>query len=425
MELYRKINLTLLYSLPIFFIFSHSIADIIISFIGVNFFIIFITKRNEINLAEVFTDKVLIFFILFYLVLISSSYLAEFQSISLKRSLPYIRFIFFVAAIKYWLLIDNKKIKILIYCIVLSLLFVCVDLIYQYFNYEIVTNGSRNVRVGVNLFGYQSNLVSERFQGPFRDEFIAGGFVLKFSPFLWLLCFQYHKLKKTNLSLFLIFISILMIFFVIYITGDRSPFFQLLCISLISTLYLDKKKILIFFSSIFLIVYLFALNTDKKQRYYYETLNAVGIQKDGLTLDTGYGHLFYAAYKIWINNPLLGVGTKNYRKICHIDEYNFESKNNIQLCSTHPHNYLLELLAETGLIGLIAFYGLIILVFRNFKIIIKKNLHNLELKFIYLSLGFILWPLTTTGSIMTNKNSIILWFVFAIIFAYQKINKIS
>ena len=123
MELYRKINLTLLCSLPIFFIFSHSIADIIISFIGVNFFIIFITKRNEINLAEVFTDKVLIFFILFYLVLISSSYLAEFQSISLKRSLPYIRFIFFVAAIKYWLLIDNKKIKILIYCIVLSLLY--------------------------------------------------------------------------------------------------------------------------------------------------------------------------------------------------------------------------------------------------------------------------------------------------------------
>ena len=71
--------------------------------------------------------------------------------------------------------------------------------------------------MGVSLFGYQSNLVSERFQGPFRDEFIAGGFVLKFSPFLWLLCFQYHKLKKTNLSLFLIFISIVMIFFVIYI----------------------------------------------------------------------------------------------------------------------------------------------------------------------------------------------------------------
>jgi len=423
MELYRKINLALLYSSPIFLIFSHSIADIIISFIGINFFIFFITKKIEINFKEVLSDKVLIYFILFYLVLVFSSYLAEFQSISFKRSLPYIRFFFFIAALKYWLLVDNKKIKILIYCIVSSLLFVCVDLIYQYFNYEILIKESGNVRVGVSLFGYQSNLGVERFQGPFRDEFIAGGFVLKFSPFLWLLCFQYHKLKKTNLSLFLIFISVVMIFFVIYITGDRSPFFQLLCISLIATLYLDKKKILILFSSIFLIVYLFALNSDKKQRYYYDTLDAVGIQKDGFTLDTGYGHLFYVAYKIWVNNPLLGVGTKNYRKICHRDEYNFESKNNIQLCSTHPHNYLLELLSETGLIGLIAFFGLIIQIFRNFKIIIKKNLYNLELKFTYLSLVFILWPITTTGSLITNKNSMILWFVFALIFSYQKINK--
>ena len=135
-----------------------------------------------------------------------------------------------------------------------------------------------------------------------------------------------------------------------------------------------------------------------------------------------------SAIKIWIDKPLIGVGTKNYRKICDRDEYNFETKNNHQLCSTHPHNYVLELLSETGLMGLISFYLIFFYLVRDFELvkkILQKNLDHLNIKFSIISLFVILWPISTTGSILTNKSSIVLWFVFGIIYSAISIEKKS
>ena len=69
---------------------------------------------------------------------------------------------------------------------------------------------------------------------------------------------------------------------------------------------------------------------------------------------------------------MIGAGTKNYRKICYRKEYNFETKNNHQLCSTHPHNYVLELLSETGLLGLISFYFIFFYLFKDFGLLQKS-----------------------------------------------------
>ena len=125
---------------------------------------------------------------------------------------------------------------------------------------------------------------------------------------------------------------------------------------------------------------------------------------------------------------MLGAGTKNYRKICEREKYNFESKNKIQLCSTHPHNYILELLSETGLVGLILFSAIFFNLFKKyglFKILRNRNLADLDFKFLSLSLVLILWPLSTTGSILTNKNSILLWFVFGILYTLLSLEKKS
>ena len=61
------------------------------------------------------------------------------------------------------------------------------------------------------------------------------------------------------------------------------------------------------------------------------------------------------ALNMFLEKPLVGHGTKIFRHYCAKPE-NFVSGN---ACTTHPHNILMQFLAETGLIGTI-FYILVI-----------------------------------------------------------------
>lgn len=418
MERLKKINLILVYSIPIFLVISHSIADFIFVFVGISFLIFLSINKLDPITQKIFKDKVIISFFLFYIFLLLSSIFSEFFALSIKRSLPYLRFIIFIIALKYWLLTDKKSLKILYLSISSCLIFVCFDVLFQFYNYhEIINESGKVIRQGFDIFGYASNPVIERFQGPFKDEFIAGSYILKLSPFLFLTILNTKMIKKKNI---LVFIFVTLIIYSIYITGDRAPFFILLQIFLIIPFFFNKRIILLYLSSIILITYFAGLNSDKKQRYIYDALGAIGFKNNEFTLDTGYGHLFYSAIKIWLDKPILGAGTKNYRKICERDEYNFETQNKIQLCSTHPHNYVLELLSETGIIGLILFYLILVSLIVNFRLLkklIRRDLKYLEIKLSFMSLILILWPLSTTGSILTNKNSILLWFVFGILYS--------
>jgi len=53
----------------------------------------------------------------------------------------------------------------------------------------------------------------------------------------------------------------------------------------------------------------------------------------------------------------------------------------------------------------------------------QKFIKKLNIKFSIMSLILILWPISTTGSILTNKNSILLWFIFGIVYSLISIEK--
>ena len=113
MERLKKFNLILVYSIPIFLIISHSIADFIFVFVGISFLIFLSINKLDPITQKIFKDKVIISFFLFYIFLLLSSIFSEFFVLSVKRSLPYLRFIIFIIALKYWLLTDKKSLKIL------------------------------------------------------------------------------------------------------------------------------------------------------------------------------------------------------------------------------------------------------------------------------------------------------------------------
>ena len=91
-----------------------------------------------------------------------------------------------------------------------------------------------------------------------------------------------------------------------------------------------------------------------------------------------------------------------------------EIKSNIIFCSTHPHNYYLQLLAETGFIGFSYVIAIFFILLGNYlKCLyrqIKKKV-SLEKSYICILSGLItfLWPITTTGSFFNNWICAILY----------------
>ena len=138
--------------------------------------------------------------------------------------------------------------------------------------------------------------------------------------------------------------------------------------------------------------------------------------------ESNHGILYLSAIETWKTKPIFGVGYKSYRTECAKIKTNKK-----HVCSTHPHNYYLELLTETGLIGTILILSIILLLLKYIVNYINENIFNREKKIYILApiiITFLLeiWPLKSTGAIFTTWNGTLFWIVlsFALTLRYKK-----
>ncbi len=116
-------------------------------------------------------------------------------------------------------------------------------------------------------------------------------------------------------------------------------------------------------------------------------------------------------------NKYIGGGIKNFRYFCHERE-NLKKDQEFK-CNMHPHNYYLEILTETGLVGFIlislAFLNIIVISFyRKYftNSLLKDN--NLIIPFMFLFFVEI-FPIKSTGSFFTTGNSTYLFLIMGIL----------
>jgi hypothetical protein len=130
-----------------------------------------------------------------------------------------------------------------------------------------------------------------------------------------------------------------------------------------------------------------------------------------------YLNEFSTFYDTWLMNKYIGGGIKNFRYYCHARP-NID-KNSKFICNMHPHNYYLEILTETGLLGLVIlliFFSLVL-----YKTFYKKYFtystlqsNNQITPFIFLFIVEI-FPIKSTGSFFTTGNTTYLFLVMAIL----------
>ena len=136
------------------------------------------------------------------------------------------------------------------------------------------------------------------------------------------------------------------------------------------------------------------------------------------------------AYELWKKKPIFGWGTKSFRYKCK-DLKNITYFKEEGRCNTHPHNIYLEILSETGVLGLILFLSFLIYNLKKVKIELinaYKMLYNkryliLLLSFSLISLSLI-WPIKTSGRLLSNFYGTIFWFnIFCLINLLKNIKK--
>jgi hypothetical protein len=288
---------------------------------------------------------------------------------------------------------NTKNFDLIIKTWLFFILFVAFDTLIQFYS-------------GQDIFGKISGEPT-RLSGPFGKELIVGAFISMMS--VPLLSYYNEKINGFNFK-FIIF-SLIYIFLIITLalSGERLSFLIFVSSTLIILILKSNfKKILIFsFFLIFLLIIIYKNNYYVKNRV--DDFNHI-IKN---FYESSYGRLYESSYLLFKKNYIFGVGLKNYRYDC--DNQVDPRPNSIyQFCSTHPHNFYLEILTETGVIGSLLLLSSIttLLLYLYRKIVVLKKKHNPYLSLLYGNILLIfvyLFPIKTSGSFFTTWNGSFFW----------------
>ena len=382
---------------------SVSLANILIIIFS---FLIYIFYINEWSWLK---DKKIQLLFALYIYLIFNSFIALDFSNSFYRNFGFIRFIILFAAFNYFFLKFENFNKILIVWSVI-LIFITLDVYYESIN-------------GKNILGYGEGT---RIFSFFKDEPIVGGYVNSLYLLSIGFLFEFFDDKK-NITKYTILLISIFFLTAILMTGERSNTIKALLSFIIFYLFIknfslkEKLTLVLITISLFFIIF---INSDFIRLRYHKQIikDYTGVSKFQI-----YTNLYRSGIEVFKKYPYFGTGNKNYGfETCYGQKNTvFKSglislpKNNLYLCSSHPHQIYFDFLAEHGFIGSIIilsiFFKLIFDLLK--KISISRNKLQFA-SFIYILIVFI--PILPSGSFFSDYLLTLFFINFSLLFCVDK-----
>jgi O-antigen ligase len=411
---FEKISPYLICSMLPLLISGPFLPDLIVTVVALLFVINCFINKN----FSYFNNIYFKIFLLFYFICFLSAGLSDYPFYSLPTSFFYIRFAIFSTAFYFILQKNTKIINYLFYILLVTYLILVLDSFQQYLT-------------GYNIIGIPKQGV--RLSSFFGSELIIGSYLSRLAPLLIALYFLNESFNKKKINILFFWFLIFLSFVIVFLSGERASFFFTILLFIYLLLMLQKNFIKIFILTILFILSIILINKfdlSVKNRMFDQTKKQMGLNKESEQVipfsNEHHGH-YLVALDLFKKNPVYGVGPKNFRKHCFNNQiYSVKP----YICTSHPHNTYIQLLAETGILGFLIIFSIFISIsyysLKHLYFRVSKNLIIFKEYEVCLLASFVitLWPIVPTGNFFNNFISIIYFYPIAIFFWKRKLMKI-
>lgn len=308
----------------------------------------------------------------------------------------------------------KKRIKIFLVIFSVSILLICVSGLYQYF-------------IGHDFI--RGHIFEGRISSSFRQANDFAAYLVVTTPvLLYLSLFPLPKQKKdgdcpdglsflsTGKARGILFFLFMLSFSCLILTYSRGAWIAF--ILSLSVLAVQKRRIFLF-SAVFLVIFLAAFYCQSARvrpldsimgnnltRYFEWENNRLGYWTRSISIIRDY--------------PVLGSGLNTYSSI----QWQYDGVG----WGGYPHNSYLQMTAETGVVGLLAFLWLIIILlinsFKNLQSMMDPFLRSLVLSFLAGLTGFLIHSFFDTNFYSVQLGTF-MWVIIGVIVAAQKIGNSS
>ena len=309
---------------------------------------------------------------------------------SFQQGFVWIRFPLYVAAAQVWLARDRDIRLLMLLSMFIGMVIMCLILI--------------------------SEAIIEpkiRLMWPYGD-LVPGGYISKVSLPLFCVLMAIAVSKKGKVGLLSGFFGLLSIV-VSILTGERTNFILRACGGILASI-VWKPRFMMFSLLVFIeigaVLFVFFSRPDLSKRFLTSFVNSIPLYNTNI--ENPHWGSWRGGIQQGLISPIIGIGPSGTRNTCKDLKPNHPKwLPGSNYCGNHPHNFYIQLFAETGIIGLIigcVMFGS--LIFTCFKARLENFNCPMAATAFVVPLG-LFFPLQQFGSFYGQWGNLFTWFAIA------------